>query len=64
MYLKKTWFISSHSSFNTFSTTSIPASLSIATPLPATFGFGSLEPIKHFFIPISIIFFAQGGVFP
>ena len=45
-------------------TTATPASLNIFAPFPATFGFGSLDPITTFFIFCSKIASVHGGVFP
>ena len=64
IYLKKIGLIFLHSSSITPISTSMPASLSILTPLPETRGFGSKQPTYTFFILCSIKAFAQGGVFP
>ena len=39
-------------------------SSSILMPLPETKGFGSIAPIKTFFIPVAAILFAHDPVLP
>lgn len=62
--VKKRSLIASHSSRNTFSVSSIPASRNIWIPRPDTFGFGSPWPMTHLFTPLSHNSLAHGGVLP
>ena len=64
IYLKKIPFMASHSALRQCVYTSIPASLSLLKPFPATIAFGSSEPQYTFLILCSIIAFTHGGCLP
>ena len=64
MYVINASFISTHCRSKTPISTSMPASCSIARPLPATNGLGSIIPMTTLEIPAAITRLAHGGVFP